>query len=104
MASMLNRERIIEQVYRGLAEPADYFFAKANPMFDPSITQQFTYDPQRAEELLAEIGIEPDAQGAMLDSDGVTNRVRDHRSEPKQHRHRYGEHLRRRAQDRRYQR
>ena len=48
MSAVLNRDRIASQVYRGLAEPALHFFARANPYFDESIRQEFSYDPERA--------------------------------------------------------
>ena len=70
MSAVLNRDRIASQVYRGLAEPALHFFARANPYFDESIRQRFSYDPDQARELLAEIGIRPNAEGLMEDADG----------------------------------
>ena len=70
MSSVLNRDRIASQVYRGLAEPALHFFARVNPYFDESIRQEFDYDPERARALLAEIGIRPNADGLMEDADG----------------------------------
>jgi peptide/nickel transport system substrate-binding protein len=70
MSSMLNRERIVQQVYRGLAEPAHHFFARANPMFNPDIQLEYTYDPDRAVELLASIDITQDDEGIMRDSAG----------------------------------
>ena len=70
MSALLNRDRIASQVYRGLAEPALHFFARANPYFDESIRQEFSYDPERARELLAEIGIRPNAEGLMEDAAG----------------------------------
>lgn len=70
MSSLLNRDRIASQVYRGLAEPALHFFARANPYFDESIRQEFSYDRERARALLAEIGIRPNAEGLMEDAAG----------------------------------
>jgi peptide/nickel transport system substrate-binding protein len=70
MSAMLNRGRIAEQVYRGLAVPALHFFAKPNPYYDEDIRQQFTYDPERAVELLSEIGIKKNSQGVMVDAQG----------------------------------
>lgn len=70
MSSLLNRERIARQVYRGLAEPARHFFARANPFFDEDIRLEYTFDPDRATELLADIGIEQDEEGVMRDPDG----------------------------------
>lgn len=70
MSRLLNRERIIKQVYRGLAEPALGFFATANPYYDETIKNKYTYDPQKAVELLASIGIKPNSDGKMTDKDG----------------------------------
>ena len=70
MSRLLNRERIIKQVYRGLAEPALGFFATANPYYDETIKNQYTYDPEKAIELLASVGIKPNSDGKMTDKDG----------------------------------
>lgn len=70
MSSLLNRPRIAQQVYRGLAAPAHYFAARANMFFDPDIRLEYTYDPERAVELLASIGIEPGDDGLMYDAEG----------------------------------
>ena len=70
MSSLLNRERIAEQVFRGLATPAHHFFATANPMFDEEIKLEYTYNPERAVELLASIGITRDDAGIMRDPEG----------------------------------
>ncbi len=70
MSSMLNRERIAAQVYRGLATPAHGFFARANPFYNPDISLEYTYDPERALELLAGIGMTRDEEGIMRDADG----------------------------------
>jgi peptide/nickel transport system substrate-binding protein len=70
MSCFFNRDRVISEVYRGLAEPALSFFPKPNPFYDPSIKEQFTYDPARGKELLAGIGITPNAKGLMQDRDG----------------------------------
>jgi peptide/nickel transport system substrate-binding protein len=70
MSCFFNRDRVVSEVYRGLAEPDYYFFAKANPFFDPHIRQEYVYDPQRGRKLLAEIGIRPNAAGLMQDSHG----------------------------------
>ncbi len=70
MSSMLNRERIARQVYRGLAEPAHHFFARANPMFDEDIQLEYTFNPDQAVELLESIGMSRDAEGTMRDAEG----------------------------------
>ena len=70
MSCFFNRDRVVKEVYRGLADPALYFFARPNPYFNPSIKEQYTYDPERGKKLLAEIGITPNKTGQMQDSDG----------------------------------
>lgn len=70
MSRLLNRERIIKQVYRGLAEPALGFFATANPYYNETIKNQYTYDPEKAIELLASIEIKPNPEGKMTDEAG----------------------------------
>jgi peptide/nickel transport system substrate-binding protein len=70
MSCLLNRDRIINQVYRGLAEPKLDFFPEPNPFYNPGITLEYTYNPRRAVELLASIGMRQDAEGVMRDSQG----------------------------------
>jgi peptide/nickel transport system substrate-binding protein len=70
MSSLLNRPRIVDQVYRGLAAPAHHFAATANMYFDPDIRLEFTYNPDRAVELLESIGITRDSDGLMYDDQG----------------------------------
>jgi peptide/nickel transport system substrate-binding protein len=70
MSSLLNRERIISQVYRGLAEPKLSFFPEPNPYYDPDIQLAYTYDPERALALLSSIGMERDSGGILRDGQG----------------------------------
>jgi len=71
MSCILNRDRIIAQVFRGLADPKLDFFPPPNPFYNPDIRLEFLYDPQRAIELLASIGIRQDANGIMRDWRGL---------------------------------
>jgi len=70
MSCIVNRERIIRQVYKGLAEPAEHFFAKANIVFDPSIKQKYLYNPDKALKLLESVGFEKRSDGILVDSEG----------------------------------
>ena len=70
MSCLLNRERIIEQTYRGLAESKYDMFPDANPFYNPDITLSYRYDPQRAVKLLQDIGFSRGADGIMRDSAG----------------------------------
>jgi len=45
MSCLLNRGRIASQVYRGLAVPALYFFAKANPFVESVHPTTPSYQP-----------------------------------------------------------
>jgi peptide/nickel transport system substrate-binding protein len=70
MSRFFDRDRVVSQVYRGLAEPALSFFARPNPFYNPAVVQKFTYDPDAGVALLGEIGIKRDAAGTMRDADG----------------------------------
>jgi len=71
MSSILNRDRIVNQVFRGLAEPMLWFFPPPNPFYNPDIRLRHTFNPERALELLASIGMTRDAAGIMRDSRGT---------------------------------
>jgi peptide/nickel transport system substrate-binding protein len=68
MSCLLDRDRIISQVYRGLAEPKPALFPEPNPYYNANISQQYLYDVKRAEKLLAAIGIKRDMNGVMRDA------------------------------------
>ncbi|MDR1444433.1 MAG: ABC transporter substrate-binding protein [Treponema sp.] len=70
MSCLLNRDRIISQVYRGLAEPKLDFCPPPNPSYNESITLQYLYDTEQAVELLQSIGITRDQRGIMRDDTG----------------------------------
>jgi len=56
MSCLLNRNRIVAQVYRGLAEPKLDFFPEPNAFYNPAITNTFLYNPKRAMDLLKSAG------------------------------------------------
>lgn len=70
MSCLLNRDRIISQTYRGLADPKYDFFPEANPYYNPDVTLQYRYSPERAVKLLSDIGFYRDGEGVMKDSAG----------------------------------
>jgi peptide/nickel transport system substrate-binding protein len=70
MSSLLNRNRINMQVYRGLAQPKLSVFPAPNPFYNPAIRLQYIYDTQRAISLLSSIGINQDSRGIMRDTQG----------------------------------
>jgi peptide/nickel transport system substrate-binding protein len=70
MSCLLNRERIITQTYRGLADTKYTFFPDANSYYNPAIQLAYRYDPARALELLASIGIKRSSDGILRDAAG----------------------------------
>lgn len=70
MSCLLNRDRIIDQVYRGLAQPKYDFFPESNPYYNPKIQLQYKYDIAKAESLLEKCGMKKDKDGILHDSDG----------------------------------
>ena len=70
MSCLLNRDRIINQTYRGLANAKYDFFPDANPYYDSNIQLEYKYDVEKALSLLKEIGIRQDSKGIMRDSKG----------------------------------
>lgn len=71
MSCILNRDRIINQVYRGLGDPTYYFFPPPNPYYNPDVTLQYRYDLQRATRLLESVGFYKGSDGFLYDSAGV---------------------------------
>lgn len=70
MSCLLNRDRIISQTYRGLAEPKYDFFPEANQFYNPEITLKYRFDHEAAAALLAECGMAKDASGVLRDGKG----------------------------------
>ncbi|MDR2553093.1 MAG: ABC transporter substrate-binding protein [Treponema sp.] len=68
MSCLLNRDRIIAQVYRGLAEPKLDFFPKPNLFYNPEITNTYLYNPKRAMELLKSAGFKT-RRGILVDAE-----------------------------------
>ncbi|MCF0241501.1 MAG: ABC transporter substrate-binding protein [Treponema sp.] len=69
MSCLLNRERIISQAYRGLADPKYHFFPEANPMFNPDIELEYKYNPEKAMKLLSKAGFTKKDDGFIYDED-----------------------------------
>ena len=71
MSCLLNRERIISQAYRGLAEPKYSFFPEANAFHNESIALKYRYSPAHARRLLEAAGFSLGGDGALRDERGV---------------------------------
>ncbi len=70
MSCLLNRERIISQTYRGLAEPKYSFFPEVNAFYNPSISLKYRYNPAHARSLLFEAGFSRGEDGLLHDESG----------------------------------
>lgn len=70
MSCLLNRERIIQQAYRGLADPKYSFFAEANPFYTDDISLAYRYNPEHAKMLLQQIGMSKSTDGYLYDALG----------------------------------
>ncbi|MBQ7159760.1 MAG: ABC transporter substrate-binding protein [Treponema sp.] len=70
MSCLLNRERIIQQTYRGLGEPKYTFFPEANKYYDENIMLQYRYSHTRAQKLLEAAGFSRHEDGFLYDADG----------------------------------
>ncbi|EID85221.1 ABC-type dipeptide transport system, periplasmic component [Treponema sp. JC4] len=71
MSCLVNRERIISQTYRGLAQPQYFFFPPSNPYYNEKIQLEYRYDPQRALKLLKGLGFTQGADGILYDWEGL---------------------------------
>ena len=70
MSCILNRERIINQTYRGLAEAQYFFFPPINPYYNEKIQLEYRYNPERAKKLLSRAGFKWDEEGKLIDEKG----------------------------------
>ena len=70
----IDREAIIEQLFRGYGRPSATIISAQAFGFDPSV-EPYPYDPEKARELLAEAGY---ADGMSLEFDYFTGSIADH--------------------------
>jgi len=69
----IDRQTIIDSVYHGIGEPAQLDPGRQSPYFNENLLKSYTdYDPERANELLDELGLEQrDESGLRLAPDGT---------------------------------
>ena len=70
MSCLLNRERIIQQTYRGLGEPKYNFFPKVNKYYNENIILKYRYNHGQAKKLLEAAGFSQRADGLLYDEEG----------------------------------
>jgi peptide/nickel transport system substrate-binding protein len=76
----IDRDGLVNTVYSGRAEPLFSFVTPADPWYSPDV-MKYPYDPARAKQLLADIGLQDrdgdgileDAEGHKLEFNVVTN-------------------------------
>lgn len=73
IAHSLNRERMINNIYRGLGEEQNSPISVQSPFYDSTI-KGYNYDPELAKEILREEGFKYNQEGKLLDSEN--NEVR----------------------------
>lgn len=70
MSCLLNRERIINQTYRGLAESKYTFFPEPNKFFNSQIILRYRYSQAQAKKLLESAGFYQKVDGLLYDEQG----------------------------------
>ena len=70
MSCILNRQRIINQTYRGLAEPHYFFFPPINPFYNENIQLEYRYNLQRAKKILSSAGFNWNENDILIDEKG----------------------------------
>lgn len=73
IAHAIDRDKTIDNVYRGLGEPQNSHISVQSPFYDPTV-KSYDYDLNRARELLRSAGFSYDEEDRLIDRDG--NRVR----------------------------
>ena len=76
VAHAINRERMLNNLYRGLGEVQNSPIYKQSPYYlsPEQGLKVYDYNPEKAKELLQKVGFKYNAQGQLFDADG--NRVR----------------------------
>ncbi len=73
IAHSINRERMVNNIYRGLGEVQNSPISVQSPFYDDTI-KGYDYDPELAKKMLLEEGFKYNAEGTLLDSEN--NEVR----------------------------
>lgn len=73
ISCLINRQRLIDQSFRGLASPKYDFFPEPNQYYNKNISLQYKFSPDKALELFSTCGYRRDDSGVMRDEEG--NRI-----------------------------
>jgi peptide/nickel transport system substrate-binding protein len=52
----IDRERIVDQVFGGLAQVSNQFWNPNSPGYDPSLNEVYPYDPEKAKQMIEDAG------------------------------------------------
>jgi peptide/nickel transport system substrate-binding protein len=66
----IDRQRMINNIYRGLGEAQNSFVSVQSPFYDPEV-KAYDYDPEKAKQLLQTAGFRYDDQQQLLDQTGA---------------------------------
>lgn len=69
MAHAINKEGIIQSVYKGRATPQESHISQQNPFYNPDVPK-YPFDLDKAAAILKEAGFVKDASGTLKDPDG----------------------------------
>ncbi len=73
VAYAINRQRMVTNIYRGLGQLQNSFIAVQSPFYNPNI-EGYSYNPEKAKQLLKEAGFKYNQKGQLFDAEG--NRVK----------------------------
>lgn len=69
VAHAIDRQRLINNVYRGLGSPQNSLISIQSPFYNHN-EKGYEYNPEKAKEILQKSGFKYDSRGRLLDSDG----------------------------------
>lgn len=75
ISSLIDRKRIINETINGFAEPQYHLFGEINKYFNPEYATPYSYNPQKAEELLDQLELK-DTNGDGFREDPEGNEIK----------------------------
>jgi len=69
MAHGMNKQGMIESIYKGRAVPQVSHISQQNPFYNPDVIE-YEYNLEKAESLLTEAGFKKNAEGKLMDAEG----------------------------------
>ena len=66
----IDRDRMVNNIFRGLGKPQVSFTPRQSPFYYDGV-KEYSYNPEKAKQLLLEAGFKYNKQGQLLDKDGT---------------------------------